>query len=38
MEEFHRDYNRKAIIAPKILRILWLKQEKLDEVREALKF
>jgi len=37
MQEFHRDYIRKTIIAPKFLRMLWLK-EKLDEVREALKF
>jgi len=38
MQEFHKDYSRKVIIAPKCLRMLWLKEEKLDEVREALKF
>jgi len=38
MEEYHKEYSRKAIIAPKFLRMLWLKEEKLDEVREALKF
>jgi len=38
MQEFHIDYSRKAIIAPKFLRILWLKEEKLDEVSECLKF
>jgi len=38
MQEFHRDYNRKVIIAPKFLRMLRLKEEKLDEVRECLKF
>jgi len=38
MEEYHKEYNRKEIIAPKVLRMLWLKKEKLDEVREALKF
>jgi len=37
MQEFHKDYNRKAIIAPKFLRMLWLKEEKLDDVREALE-
>jgi len=38
MQEFHRDYSRKVIIAPKFLRMLWLKEEKQDEVRECLKF
>ena len=38
MEEYHKEYSRKAIIAPKVLRMLWLKEEKLDEVREALEF
>jgi len=38
MEEYHREYSRKAIITPKFLRMLWLKEEKLDEIREALKF
>jgi len=35
MQEFHKDYSRKA---PKFLRMLWLKEEKLDEVKEVLKF
>jgi len=38
MEEYHKEYSKKAIITPKFLRMLWLKEEKLDEVREALKF
>jgi len=38
MEECHREYSRKAIIAPKFIKMLWLKEEKLDEVRETLKF
>ena len=38
MQEFHKYYSRKVIIAPKFLRMLWLKEEKLDEVKEVLKF
>ena len=38
MEEYPREHSRKAIIAPKFIRMLWLKEEKLDEVKEALKF
>jgi len=38
MQEFHKNYSRKVIIAPKFLRMLWLKEEKLDEVKEVLKF
>jgi len=37
MQEFHRDYSRKVIIAPKFLRMLWLKEENLDDVRKALR-
>jgi len=37
MEEYHREFIRKVIIAPKVLKMLWLK-EKLDDVREALRF
>jgi len=38
MEEYHKEYNRKAIITPNVLRMLLLKEEKLHDVREALKF
>jgi len=38
MEEYHRDFSRKVIIAPKVLKMLWLKKEKLDNVRETLRF
>jgi len=38
MQGFHRDYSKKSIIDPKFLRMLWLKEENLDEVREALRF
>jgi len=38
IQEFHGEYSRKAIITPKFLTMLWLKEEKLDEVREILKF
>jgi len=38
MEEYHREFSRKVIIAPKVLKMLWLKEEKLDNVREALRF
>jgi len=37
-QEFPKDYSRKAIITPNFLRMLWLKEEKLDEVKEVLKF
>jgi len=38
VEEYHKEYSKKANIASKFLRMLWLKEEKLYEVREALKF
>jgi len=38
MEEYHKDFSRKVIIAPKVLKMLWLKEEKLDDVKEALWF
>jgi len=38
MEEYHREFSRKVIIAPKVLKMLWMKEEKLDDVREALRF
>ena len=38
MEEYNREVSRKVTIAPKVLKMLWLKEEKLDDVREALRF
>jgi len=38
MGEYHKSFGRKVIIAPKVLKMLWLKEEKLDDVREALRF
>jgi len=38
MEEYHKSFSRKVIISPKVLKMLWLKEEKLDDVREALRF
>jgi len=38
VEEYHREFNRKVIISPKVLKMLWLKEEKLDDVRKALRF
>jgi len=38
IQGLRRDYSNKAIIAPMFLRMLWLKEENLDEVREALRF
>ena len=38
MEEYHREFSKKVNIAPKVLKMLWLKEEKLDDVREALRF
>jgi len=37
-QEFHREYSRKVIITPKVIRMLWLKEHNLDEVREILRF
>jgi len=37
-QEFHREYSKKFIIAPKFIRMLSLKEQNLDEVREVLKF
>jgi len=36
-EEYYRECSRKIIISPKFLRLEWLKEEKLDEVRDLLK-
>ena len=38
IEEYYKLYNKKMIIAPKVLSLEWLKEEKLDEVRDMLKF
>jgi len=38
IEEYYKLYNRKIIITPKVLSLEWLKQKKLDEVRDILKF
>jgi len=38
IQEFHKEYSRKVIIAPKFIRMLWLKEQNLDEVREILRF
>ena len=37
MQEFHKNYSRKAIIAPKVPQDT-MKEEKLAEVKEVLKF
>lgn len=37
IEDYYREVNRKAIISPKFLTMNWLKEEKLDDVRELLK-
>jgi len=38
IQEFHREYSRKVIITPKFIRMLWLKEQNLDEVKEILRF
>jgi len=38
IEEYYKLYSRKIITTPKVLSLEWLKEEKLDEVREMLKF
>jgi len=38
IDEYYREYSRKAIISPKFIRMQWLKEEKLNEVRDLLKF
>jgi len=38
IQEFHREYSRKVIIAPKFIRMLLLKEQNLDKVRQVLKF
>jgi len=38
IKEYYKLYNRKIIITPKMLSLDWLKEEKLDEVRDMIKF
>jgi len=38
IEEYYKLYNRKIIITPKVLTLEWLKEDKLNEVRDMLKF
>jgi len=38
IEEYYKLYTRKIIITPKVLSLEWLKEEKLDEVCDMLKF
>ena len=38
IEEYYKMYSRKIIVTPKVLSLEWLKEEKLDEVRDMLKF
>jgi len=38
IEEYYKLYSRKIIITPKVLSLDWLKEEKLDKVRDMLNF
>jgi len=38
MEEYHKEYNRKAIVNPKFLRMEFLRNENLNQVADLLKF
>jgi len=38
IEEYYKLYSKKIIITLKVLSLEWLKEEKLDEVRDMLKF
>jgi len=38
IEEYYKLYSRKIIVTPKVLSLEWLKEEKLDEVCDMLKF
>jgi len=38
IKDYYKLYNRKIIITSKVLSLEWLKKEKLDEVRDMLKF
>jgi len=37
IEGYYREFSRKAIISPKFIRMEWLKEKKLDEMRDLLK-
>jgi len=37
IEDYYREFSRKEIIRPKFIRMEWLKEEKLEEVRDLLK-
>ena len=36
--DYYKMYSRKIIISPKVLSLEWLKEERLNEVRDMLKF
>jgi len=38
IEEYYKLYSRKIIVTPKVLSLEWLKEEKLDEVCDMIKF
>jgi len=38
MEEYHKEYSRKAFVSPKFLRMEFLRNENLSEVADVLKF
>ena len=38
IQEFYREYSRKVIIVPKFIKMLWFKEQNLDEGKEVLKF
>jgi len=38
IEEYYKLYSKKIIITPKVLSLEWLKEKKLDEVCDMLKF
>jgi len=38
IEEYYKLYSRKIIVTLKVLNLEWLKEEKLDDVRDMLKF
>jgi len=38
IEDYYHEVSKKAIISPKFIRMEWLEEEKLDEVRNLLKY
>jgi len=38
IDDYYRLYSRKVIISPKVLSMEWLKEEKLDEIKDILRF